>query len=292
MGKRGAALIISYMVIAVLAMLGGSLVMRIVGERSLVQRHVDLTRAFWLAEAGIAAAIEDFPNTPISGYLDDSNNAYDTETSLVAGTTDRYQILSTGTVTLPSLGSITGTVIKVIVREQDPPTIDNAVAATGDIEVKGSGDIIPAGAEAPNSHLAFSTTFDMTEAQVRAQADHFYLNPANNILPVEGITWIEITSGDELVISDNNWSGSGILIVNGDVKITGGTFDGILWVNGSLEFSAGNPDFYGAVFVNCGNEVTTITGNSEITHSSISIENALSCLSPLVLSWSEVSSSS
>lgn len=287
MNRRGIALIISYMVIGVLAVLGVALVGRSISERYSTQRYVNSTKAFWLAEAGIARAIKDFSDSPLSGYLEDTNNTYDTQTSLVEGFTDRYRIISTGTVTLSTGGTITRT-IQVIVQEPQPGDIDNAVTSTGDIVVGGAATINPEGSEAPFSVFSFEETFGMSESKLRAQADHFYLDPDNNVLPVDGITWIELSAGDELVISQNSWDGSGILVVNGDLKITGGSFNGILWVNGGLEVSSGNPDIFGAIFVNCGEEDTVVLGNAEITHDPDVIEGALSSMSPFVLSWSEL----
>ena len=273
------------MVIAVLTILGAAFISRATSEHYLLLRHVSSTKAFWLAEAGIAEAIEDFPNSPLSGYLGDTKNAYNTQTSLVEGFADRYRIVSTGSFTSPTGNTITRA-IEVIVQVPQFGEIDDAITSTGGITVGGAAKIN--GTISPNSVFDFEEKFGMTEAQLRAQADHFYTDPPNNVDPVEGVTWIEITSGDELVISDNTWSGSGVLIVNGDLKITGGDFDGVLWVNGGLEVSSGNPDIYGAIFVNCGSEETVVLGAAEITYDSDSIDSALSSISPVILSWSEL----
>jgi len=234
MNKRGVVLIVSYMVIAVLIILGISLIARSVSESNIAQRHFNSSKAFWLAEAGIAAAIEDFPNSPLNGFLDDANHTYTTQTQPIVASPDRYSIVSIGSVTRPSADTITRTV-QVIVQEPQPGSIQDAIAATGDIIVGGAAKIN--GPVNPNAVFTFEEKFGLTEAQMRAQTDHYYQDPNNNVLPVDGITWIDITPGNELVISDVNWDGFDILIVNGDLKMTGGDFSGIIWLTNVLIMS-------------------------------------------------------
>lgn len=57
MNKKGIALILSFMVIIVLAILSAAVVFRSTSEVNLVKRFTGSTRAFWLAEAGINKAI-------------------------------------------------------------------------------------------------------------------------------------------------------------------------------------------------------------------------------------------
>ncbi len=57
MNKRGIALIICYIVIAVLTILGAAFFMGSVSESNVASRYLDSTRAFWLAEAGVSQAL-------------------------------------------------------------------------------------------------------------------------------------------------------------------------------------------------------------------------------------------
>jgi hypothetical protein len=57
MNRRGAALIICYMVIAALVLLAGAFLTRSISERSVAGKYFDSTQAFWLAEAGLNKAI-------------------------------------------------------------------------------------------------------------------------------------------------------------------------------------------------------------------------------------------
>jgi hypothetical protein len=273
------------MVITVLVILGISLIARSVSESNIAQRHFNSSKAFWLAEAGIAAAIDDFPNSPLSGFLDDANHTYDTKTQPVAGVPDRYSIVSTGLVVLPSAGTISRTV-QVIVEVPQPGDMLDAITATGNIIVGGAANIT--GPVSPNAVFTFEEKFGLTEAQMRAQANHYYQDPENNVLPVDGITWIDTTPGNEVVISDTTWDGFDILIVNGDLKLTGGDFTGIIWVNGTFEVAAGNPNIYGTVFANCGAEDTIVLGAADITWDIDAINEALSEISPFILSWQEL----
>ncbi len=56
MDKRGAALILSFMAIVILTILGTAAISRSISERSITQRYVESTQAFWLAEGGLAVA--------------------------------------------------------------------------------------------------------------------------------------------------------------------------------------------------------------------------------------------
>jgi cytoskeletal protein CcmA (bactofilin family) len=113
-------------------------------------------------------------------------------------------------------------------------------------------------------------------------ATYKYTNPPNNKMPVEKITWI--SNGFE--ITQDGWVGGGIMIVNGDLKITGGTFDGVIWVIGKLSIS-GNPVINGSIFVEGEATVdTTITGTAKISFDPSAIDGAFSNLST-VLSWQE-----
>lgn len=60
MNRRGAVLIICYMVIVALSLLAGAFLTRSISERSITSKYFDSTQAFWLAEAGISRGINDF----------------------------------------------------------------------------------------------------------------------------------------------------------------------------------------------------------------------------------------
>ena len=104
---------------------------------------------------------------------------------------------------------------------------------------------------------------------------------------VTGITWVEDATNMSKITS-NTWNGSGILVIIGDLKISGGDFNGVLWVEGGL-FISGNTEINGALFVESGVTVdTTVTGTADITLDSDEIDAAFSGLPPFIESWREV----
>ena len=86
---------------------------------------------------------------------------------------------------------------------------------------------------------------DMARTSPNDYYDH-YIQQCKD-LHADHITWIE-APGQESQITSDTWSGEGILIVNGSLKMTGGSFDGIVWVTEGLTIPKGEPIIRGAVF--------------------------------------------
>jgi len=59
MNKKGIALILGFIVIAVLAIFGATVISRSISETRVVKRHTESNQAFWLAEAGINCALKE-----------------------------------------------------------------------------------------------------------------------------------------------------------------------------------------------------------------------------------------
>ena len=112
-------------------------------------------------------------------------------------------------------------------------------------------------------------------------------------MPVEHITWIN-EDNEFKITKTGGWMGSGIMVIDGDLDISGGTFDGVIWVTGKLSIS-GNPVINGSIFVEGEATVdTTVTGTAVISFDQSAIDDAFSNLStfpvspkPAVLSWQE-----
>ena len=142
--------------------------------------------------------------------------------------------------------------------------IEAAIIAAGDVEVKGNalitGEIIE------HATVDFEEIFGITKAAMRDSAVHYYLDPPNNVTPVDSITWVDVSGGDSFKLTTTGWYGSGILIVDGDCDITGGIFEGVLYVMGSL-YMRGNDYSLGMIFVECDADIQTeIAGTSNITY--------------------------
>ena len=97
---------------------------------------------------------------------------------------------------------------------------------------------------------------------------------------------------------DSNWrgggydpeteEGGGILVVNGDVRMTGNAeFYGIIWINGALDLGAGTNKIFGALFVNSAD--IKLRGNALIQYDPNRIGDAASEIDPTIISgtWQE-----
>lgn len=289
MGKLGMILIWSLVVMVVLAIMLNSFFMETINENNLVKRYVASVRAFWLAEAGIAETIVNMPSGT-SGTVGGSNYSYNTTVSPLA-VDNYYRIDSQGTVTLPDASAVTRLVSAVVRTESiSSSNFQHAIRTTVSLDVRGSVEIN--GTVEENASLDFPDLFGQTKEEVKSCATHLYTELDNNPLPVEGITWVELPEGEELRISFSDWEGEGIFVIAGDVRISGGTFNGILYVIGELKVS-GNPTINGTILVESSTELvddTTITGNPTINYNISSITAALDPLefiSSEVVSWQQ-----
>ena len=290
MGKQGIALIFSLLLVLVLTVLLVGLFFKTMTEANLVNRYASSTRAFWLAEAGIAGGIVSLPNNT-SGCVGSTDYCYSASTTQISSL--YYQIDSTGSVSLPSGGSINRGVSAVVRTEEvDPTKFQYAIETTVELIIRGSVDINPDGSAKEFSELNFPDLFGHSKEDIRSYADNLYSDPDNNIAPCTGITWIDLSPGEEFMITSNLWQGSGILVVAGDAQITGGQFDGIIYVIGKLRI-AGNPVINGSVLAESDTEVvddTTLTGNPTLNYDPDAIANAMNLLkfiSPEIVSWRE-----
>ncbi|MDY6915698.1 MAG: hypothetical protein SVM86_05250, partial [Candidatus Cloacimonadota bacterium] len=125
-----------------------------------------------------------------------------------------------------------------------------------------------------NTAPDFEEIFGIDKERAKEYANNYYIDPENNVTPVEDITWIELQDNSSFKIS-SNWEGYGILIVEGNLTISGNMdFQGIIWIMGNL-FMSGNSYLEGALFVESTVEIdgdATLTGNCDVTFDS----NALS----------------
>lgn len=308
--ESGAILPIVIILMLALTITGLALLNAGVMENSLVRKEVSKNQTFYLAEAGIEHARvkleEDWEGweaySPISAALEAGTYSayiYDTDSSGADLPWNQRRVRSTGTV-----GEISKTVEVILRKSPTSSGITSALTAGGDIIVKGSAEINPPPTEDdeyvdfelgdnPDDGLTlFEEIFGVSKDEMKAIAkdspNRYYDSAINNDL-VENITWVD-GSPDQSQITTSTWTGSGIWIVNGDLKITGGTFEGILWVIGSLYIAAGNPLISGAVFVECSAEVdTTVTGNATIELNTEATGSVLGDLGtgPVVESWRE-----
>ncbi|MEW6101531.1 MAG: hypothetical protein AB1481_04480 [Candidatus Omnitrophota bacterium] len=316
MRKRGAALILAVLLVVVLTILGAATFLRIMNESNLVRRNVEETRALWLAEAGLAEAIDNMPNVEI-GNLDGNAN-YEYSTSAPESiSSNHWRIISTGKVTLPSGGDISRKIEAVVRTTPVDNNFNHAIRTTVELKMPPGGGSVEIGCDytpCPDetelteefASINFNDLFGHTKEEMEGYATQVLDNPEVDVPISNGITWVNVSEGNELKIKNNNWvaptgqpqAGEGIpddaaiLIVNGDVRIEGGTFYGILYVIGRLRLD-GNPTIYGTVLAESEAEIkdTFLAGDVTILHDPESVDDALVYLqfiAPVVVSWKEI----
>ncbi|RJP29039.1 MAG: hypothetical protein C4533_04375 [Candidatus Omnitrophota bacterium] len=294
MDKKGAALVFGLLIIFVFMVMLGSFFLTTMNENNLSRRYVNSVKAFWLAEAGIAEGLYHLP-LGTAGCIE-TNNCYDVNVSNLTGL--YYQIDSTGTVTLPRLAGqdeVISRRLRAVAKTNaiDPSKFQYAIETTVHLVIRGSVDINPSDSKKEYSVLDFPDLFGYSKEDIRSFATNYYSDPAVDITPVDGITWVDVSPGNEFRIASDTWSGSGILVVAGDAQITGGTFSGIIYVIGELRLS-GNPVINGTVLAESDTEIvedTTMTGNVTLNYDIAAITDALSSLQflhPEVVSWQEL----
>jgi hypothetical protein len=274
--KSGVILGLVVIVLVVANVLGIGLLSQSAMNAIEVVKKVKSNQAFWIAEGGLGMAISylsknmNMPEiNPFSGTL--GNGEYDVTITPVSGFSYRWTIESVGSVNI-----VTRRIrVVVVVR----PDVTTAMMVSGDLDVKGNAVVGP---NEPGTTPCFEDVFGETKEEMQDNATYKYTSPPNNQTPVEKITWIN----NNFQITQDGWAGSGIMIVNGDLKIAGGKFNGIIWVIGKLDIS-GNTVINGSIFVEGEATVdTTITGTAEISFDQSAIDAAFSN-SSTVLSWQE-----
>ncbi len=292
MNKKGIVLIFGLIVVLVLTILSASIYSKSINESNLSKRHVESIRAFWLAEAGVAETVDKLP-TPQSGYI--GNATYKYSTSVNQTNSTLYEITSTGSVEIIPTKEITR-VIKVNVKTSDVSSSNfkYAIETTTDLVIKGASVDInpdpPENYQEEDSTLDFQALFGCSKAEMKSNADHLY-TPSTFDSPIDGITWVDVPTGNTFNIT-GNYTGSGILVVSGNVKFAGDfVFDGIIYVIGELTI-IGNVTASGSVLAESSTEVdTTIQGSVILNWDDDKIDAALNevrFLTKNIVSWQEI----
>lgn len=306
MDKKGLSIILVLGILVILIIGSSSFIAMTNAESRLVGQANDSIRAFYLADAGVQAAVyrmqdgdfSNFQGTLYEGAGYGGPGTYEYSV-VVTGSSPSYTVTSTGC--YPN-SAATGNIVRqvqanvLVTPNGSPGSVTNTISLNGTLSVGGGADVT--GTTDENASLDFETTFGMTKAQFKAIANNDYTDPANNTLPVSGITWVTLVGESNFQITESAWSGSGILVVQAPadstkaaLDMTGGTFTGIIWVIGNLSIS-GNPNISGAIFVENGTaEVAKVTGTPVIGYSSDAVNAAFGNLGSevsTVANWHEV----
>ncbi len=241
-------------------------------ENRLVRKEIGKKQAFYLAEGGVEDA-----RVQLGQNWDDCASI---DTTLGEGTYDVSISESGSNRIVTSTGTVDGTAKKVRVILKPP--ITSAIEAGGSVMVKGSaevnGDIEENSDSFEHPDEYFKTVFgvskaDMEQKTINDSPPNIHYDSAINNDIVDNITWVD--GGGEWSQIQAGWTGNGIFIVNGDLKITGDcTFDGIIWITGTLTVAAGNAEINGAIFVESDTTVD-LSGNLTLTYDLDAITNVL-----------------
>jgi len=301
MNKRGIALIFALLVTVVLAILLNSFFIKAINENNAVKRYVNSVKALWAAEAGVADAKKNLPNSPNDDNL--GSCQYQTITSFrtTIGANSYYDITSTGTAPFTSGGEISKT-INVIAKmgAADPSKFKYGLGAANDLCFGGAScnkdaddfldpevcNGVPCWKEF-DATINFADMFGHSQAEVEAVATHY--TEANFPGVVSGVTWVDVTPGQALNVGSSA-TGSGILIVEGDAQFEGSyQFHGIIYVLGTLR-ARGTFDSYGSTVVASGVGVDSVNGTPEFHYNVGDITSALQQLASnfsSIVSWKE-----
>ncbi|OGX46670.1 MAG: hypothetical protein A3G38_00705 [Omnitrophica WOR_2 bacterium RIFCSPLOWO2_12_FULL_51_8] len=288
MNKRGIILVVSLLVVLLLATLLASLYFQSISENQLARRFVNSTRAFWLAEAGVAKALSELSGPgSVNGSLDNPDYTYSAAMSHLSD--NYYKIESTGSVL--SGGAFTRKVaVTVRTGAVNPEKFQYGIETTTDLVVRGSVEINPSDSFKEFSTLDFADLFGISKVDMRAGAAHLY-DTGSFAEPVDRVTWVDVPAGETLSIA-GNLAGSGVLVINGNAHFSGTVnFNGIIYVIGELTMT-GDVATYGSIMAESSATVDTeLRGNVAIHYDVGQITNALSeveFLAKEVVSWQEL----
>lgn len=289
MNKRGVVLIFALLTTLVLSVLLVSFYFQSISEGQLAVIFENSTRAFWLAEAGIAKALSTFSGpTTVNGFIEDADHSYSAQVAHLSGI--YYSIVSVGTVNSP-VGGALSRIVSVTIKTGvvDPAKFKYGIETTTDLVIKGSVEINPSNSWKEYSTLDFADLFSVTKSEMKDNATHVYTSDDFEGHPVDGITWVDVNGTMNIA---GNLSGSGILVINGDVHFAGTVdFRGIIYVIGRLTIT-GTVETYGSVLAESRTTVDTeLKGNVTINYSLADIADALSFVQFItreVVSWREI----
>lgn len=292
--KRAVVLVFSLLLTLVLSSLLGALFLNVVSESLQANYYVNSTKALWLAEAGIATVRANPGLNLANGTLGGANYFYNVpQPQQVPGSSRYWMVTSTGSVSIPRLptNQVISRTIEATIETGaiDPSKFPYAIDTTCDLVIKGNAVTINGGYKENDNTINFSNMFGITKTTMESGATHVYTD-ANFNAPVNGITWVNVASGNNLNIA-GNLVGSGILVIKGDARISGTIdFNGIIYVIGTLTMTGTVTTNGSVVAESSATADTELKGTVNINYNLAQIQSALGyvqLLTKRIVSWRE-----
>jgi cytoskeletal protein CcmA (bactofilin family) len=265
MNKKGIVLLLGLMVITVLTVLGTVVISRSISESRAVQRHVESTQAFWLAEAAVNQALKalriSYSTSSVAGTIG-SGRYSATITSNADGS---RTITAHGFV--PASNSHVERKLEITANKFSPSGFyDNTLCAAGNVAISGSsysivGDVTYAGTISSTSNITGTVThdpsisplaaLDFTQLRTISQSQSNYHSASQLSGPFPASFWYNETLGIPNVVFlegnltlHGNSSVAGFFVVGGEV-----TYDatlsgnvaviGCIYTRGNLTINGG-----------------------------------------------------
>lgn len=323
MDRKGLVLILVLGILAVLIIAASAFVSLTNSEMQMVKNQGNSIRAFYLAEAGVEEAVYRLKNgntiipdggtITFTGYLYQAGNDDYTVTIERGGST--HTVTSTGAYpNLTASDKVTRTVkidVNVTVNvtpSGNPANADKALIVSGTIDTTGNPDIQTYQEDAGVNDQFFQNLFGMTKDELKAKANVLTYTTDTALPSVSGITWVELHETGAKVHTTGGWTGSGILVVDGNentgevLEMGGGgdvasNFQGVIWVISGSIYLHGSITTSGAIFVENGPAVVSVDVQGgqgmHVLYNATAIQSAFQFLGSSVTSvtisnWQEV----
>ena len=180
-------------------------------------------------------AILRFTNFSVmNGYIDSIQFSYNKHTTYT--TIDAY-------VSYQVNGTTNSKKSSVVVSGSSADPITNVLSANHHIHVDDYSTVNGIIVEHSTPRLKFKDYFTVNTNYVKQNAPNYYVNPPDNKMPVEDVTYIKMGGGghkkkgpsSKFDVTSSTWSGTGVLVIDGDARFSSGQFNGIIWVTGWVD---------------------------------------------------------
>jgi len=298
MNRRGAALIICYMIIAALSILAAAFLLRSVSERAVAGKYFDSTQAFWLAEAGVNKAV-----AQLRGYFNnlvpippDSLGPGEYSASITVNGDNRI-VAASGFIPLASAIKVRRDIEAIAIKRIPVGFYDNSIYSSGAVSIGSNcvvnGDVFSGGAVtgpvngsvAQNDSTLHnnglpSLSFDQLQQMSAAQG---WYNPTTHVTTYPTASfWFDPPSEsnptgtpnivfiyDDFTLVGGHQVVKGFIVVGGDAiydaEIGGNaSIDGCLYTRGNIWLHGGGGNVINVDGGLWSGGTTTMTGNEQI----------------------------